>query len=86
MSWQKQRQFLKFLLCELTGPQQGKGGGLLVKLIFIEYKFNIEALTVLMFDLHASLRCDSLQAVVHIFILWSYNKTMFFWRGKSFQK
>lgn len=27
MSLQKQRQFLKFLLCELTGPQQGKGGG-----------------------------------------------------------
>lgn len=51
---------------------------MLVKLIFIEFKFNIEALTVLMFDLHASLRCDSLQAVVHIFILWSYNKTIFF--------
>lgn len=51
---------------------------MLVKLIFIEFKFNIEALTVLMFDLRALLRCDSLQAVVHIFILWSYNKTIFF--------
>lgn len=77
MSRQKQRQFLKFLLCELTGPQQGKGGGMLVKLIFIEYKFNLEALTALMFDLHVSLRCDLLQAVVHIFILWSYNKRVF---------
>lgn len=47
-------------------------------LIFTEYKFNKEALTVLMFDLHASLRCDSLRAVVHIFILWSYDKIIFF--------
>lgn len=86
MSWQKQRQFLKFLSCELTGPQLGKGGGMLGKLIFIEYKFNIEALTVLMFDLHASLRCDSLQAVVHIFSPWSCNKTIFVSRGKLFQK
>lgn len=77
MSRQKQRQFLKFFLCELTGPQQGKGGRMLVKLIFIEYKFNLEALTVLMFDLHVSLRCDSLQAAVHIFILWFYNKAVF---------
>lgn len=47
-------------------------------LIFTEYKFNIEALTVLMFGLRASLRCASLQAVVRISILWSYNKIIFF--------
>lgn len=30
----KSRQFLKFLLCKLVGPQQGKGGGMLVNANF----------------------------------------------------